>query len=163
MGAGQGKSRRVRKSGDVAAMTSLRVKYQAEKWEEFIDTIDLKDVSVREYYLGKKPALKDLSLPEEEASRIISELFKDMVTTGVITLPVSYKADDFALRVHPPEVGSLTLSKMVLSLRNRPEKRFEFVNMTAFLRPLNTMASPNIVEGMERVALSMNVSMILRP
>lgn len=99
MGTGRGKSSRVRTA--TRATTKPLTTYDAAKWEMFVHENGLEKLNLYKYYLGHNAQHVYTC---DERTRIIQELFIDLVEAGALTLPSGYKAEDFELkRVKAPD------------------------------------------------------------
>ena len=108
MGAGTGKTRRIRVTGQRAQAPTLkgvRVFRKAMKWSKWAREQNLHNVTIGDYYLGSSvPKLaKDLS--NKEMAFLLHEFFLDAVQVGVITFSnPTIKPESF--RVHVQKKAS---------------------------------------------------------
>jgi hypothetical protein len=98
MGSGKGKTRRAQstepKSHPQAATCDK------DKWYEFINSSQLKNVQVYEYYF-KNSEEPDFLDTDADREKVIKELFADFVAVGAITLPSKYDVADFEFKTRP--------------------------------------------------------------
>ena len=91
MGSGKGSMRRAQTIKFLEASFSTK----PWKWYGFVDDNELCEVNLYEYYLKRRP----LNPTPVEFSKVISEVFADLVAVGAFTLPDGYDVDDFEFRV----------------------------------------------------------------
>src|ERR1039458_6030892 len=95
MGSGQGKSRRAQSAQGARSLHPIR--YDGVRWAEFLQSINLKEMTLFEYYSYKIQTFPFVALADRE--EVIRELFHDAVDVGALTLPGSYQAQDFDFSV----------------------------------------------------------------
>src|ERR1022692_4922008 len=95
MGAGQGKSRRVKSSANLTVAASAQVRYYDKKWEEFVAQSGALGLDALTYYLGDTPP----QLVYAEQEKFITELFAQSVAVGARVLPSPYTPDSFRFEV----------------------------------------------------------------
>src|ERR1022692_3387271 len=89
MGSGKGRTRRTQSS--IYTDSPPVADFQMAKWDEFINGIGVRNVKLRQYYLGG--ATRKLTF--EDCGKLITELFVDAVTSGALTLPPPRKPEEF--------------------------------------------------------------------
>src|ERR1035437_9523855 len=129
MGSGKGRSRRAQtlvptvagpmELWEIAAIQRFRhVRWDGEKWLEFIGGSGVEKAKVYDYYLGDKLP-QDCGL--EDHQKVVSEFFKDVVSLEVLVLPKSCSVEDFELRITQEKVGGVGCLFLGMHLRRRPE------------------------------------------
>ena len=121
MGSGKGQSRRVQSAVSSSAFPSVRC--DSSQWAKFVRSIDLREMSLRDYYgIVLPPGF----LMGGALDRVLQELFRDAVAVGAIALPSFYHAEDFEFAVSavdPNRVGECWQAK--ISLKDKDMSSYE--------------------------------------
>src|ERR1035437_7058916 len=97
MGAGKGQVRRARQEPTIVGSMhkDAGATYDWRPWLDFIQGRGLENVSSTRYYLGQGTPPRS----DEEASKVLMELFLDSVAVGALKIPSPYTAEDFQIEV----------------------------------------------------------------
>lgn len=110
MGSGSGKVRRARAT---SVGNGTAVLCDKQKWEEFVSSQGLEQLTLQEYYLGDSGLSGKSQHTTERYKKIHIELFKDAVTVGAINIPNPYTVDDFKFKVKQSPDGMMTVWLML--------------------------------------------------
>ena len=138
MGAGKGNARRARAS---ISPTIRPLGVDRDVWREFLESHDLEDVMVADYYSVNHDGL----FAAEDHEKIIENVFADMVAVGAIVLPEQYAVEDFRFEM-------LDNDSEMLSVTTKKEPVMEGITggMAYYFSNWN-LSSDKIFEGMTHI------------
>ena len=124
MGSGKGKARRVPTS--LGAKLRASVEFVPEKWEEFVESSEMRGTSLTHYYCGENKNFQQLSMDDHQ--KVTTEIFNDAVAVGAIVLPEPFVAEDFEFRGMATQVKGA--EEIGVALKAAPELLEEVCSYT---------------------------------